>query len=174
MLCIMDDLWKLNTLVKVGDFISQESGRSVFALRNYVNGSYQDHSLEQDFLPSYNPKTGRILAKIPISNANGVQAAVNAAKAAFPSWSKSTRKTRSHYLQRIASLLEENRELFAVWESIDQGKTIERARVEVDRAISNFQYVGVNNFRSPPEGYNTDSQTDTSPRISCMKRAKYA
>jgi acyl-CoA reductase-like NAD-dependent aldehyde dehydrogenase len=37
--------------------------------------------------------------------------------------------------------MQEHREVFAVWESIDQGKTLQRARVEVDRAISNFACV---------------------------------
>lgn len=157
MLCIMDDLWRLNTLAGVEDFISQQDDRSILALSNYVDGSYQDHSPGQDFLASYNSKTGHIFAKIPISDANEVQAAVSAAKAAFPSWAKSTRKTRSHYLQRIASLLEENRELFAAWESIDQGKTLERARVEVDRAINNFQYVGTVHLKSPWKDCDTDS-----------------
>jgi acyl-CoA reductase-like NAD-dependent aldehyde dehydrogenase len=67
-----------------------------------------------------------------------VDSAVLAAEAAFKTWSKTTRAERSKYLQRIAALIQENRELFAVWESIDQGKTLERGRVEVDRAVSNF------------------------------------
>jgi acyl-CoA reductase-like NAD-dependent aldehyde dehydrogenase len=67
-----------------------------------------------------------------------VDSAVLAAEAAFKTWSKTTRTERSKYLQRIAALIQENRELFAVWESIDQGKTLERGRVEVDRAVSNF------------------------------------
>lgn len=136
----MDDLWKLNTLSTVEDFISQQDDQSLLVLRNCIGGAYGEKSSEQEFIPSYNPKTGREFAKVPISSAIEVQAAVDAAKAAFPSWSRLTRKSRSTHLQRIASLIQENRELFAVWESVDQGKTIERARVEVDRAVSNFQY----------------------------------
>lgn len=79
--------------------------------------------------------------RIPISDAPDVDAAVIAAKEAFPAWSRTSRKIRSGYLQKIATLLEENKELFAVWESIDQGQTIQRARIEVDRAVSNFQCV---------------------------------
>ena len=35
-------------------------------------------------------------------------------------------------------LIYAHREVLAVWESLDQGKTIERARIEVERAVSNF------------------------------------
>jgi acyl-CoA reductase-like NAD-dependent aldehyde dehydrogenase len=87
------------------------------------------------FLRAQNRK---ILNRVPISSPYDVQNAVKAATTAFGSWSKTTRAVRSKYLQRIAALIEHNRELFAVWESIDQGKTLERARVEIDRAISNF------------------------------------
>lgn len=90
------------------------------------------------YLPSYNPKTGKTFASVPISTAEDVSAAVSAAEAAFPAWAATPRAKRAEYLHRIAGLIREYREVFAVWESVDQGKTVERGRVEVDRAIANF------------------------------------
>lgn len=137
----MDQIWKLDTLSCAEAFISNQDGQSLLSLKNYIGGQFQENPSQCAFISAYNPKTGREYAKVPVSDATAVQSAVDAAKAAFPSWAKSSRRQRSHHLQRIASLLQENRELFAVWESIDQGKTLERARVEIDRAVSNFQFV---------------------------------
>ncbi|KAJ9627569.1 hypothetical protein H2204_009608 [Knufia peltigerae] len=136
----MEQIWKLDTLSSAEAFISNQDGQSLLTLENYIGGQFSENTSENIFISSFNPKTGREYAKVPVSDETAVQSAVDAAKAAFPSWAKLSRRERSHHLRRIASLLQENRELLAVWESIDQGKTLERARVEIDRAVSNFQY----------------------------------
>jgi acyl-CoA reductase-like NAD-dependent aldehyde dehydrogenase len=106
-------------------------------LQNYISNTFTSHSSSES-IPSFNPQTGQVFGHVPLSTAQDVDTAVLAAEAAFKNWSKTTRAERSKYLQRIAALIQGNRELFAVWESIDQGKTVERARIEVDRAVSNF------------------------------------
>lgn len=137
----MEQIWKLDTLSSAEAFISKQDGQSLLTLENYIGGQFSENTSENIFISAFNPKTGREYAKVPVSDETAVQSAVDAAKAAFPSWAKLSRRERSHHLRRIASLLQENRELLAVWESIDQGKTLERARVEIDRAVSNFQLV---------------------------------
>lgn len=69
-----------------------------------------------------------------------VDQAVHAAHEAFKSWSKTTKSERSKILNRIADLIAGRRDAFAAWESIDQGKTFARAKVEIERAESNFRY----------------------------------
>lgn len=96
---------------------------------------------EDEYIDSFEPKTGKIYSRIPISTVADVQDAVDAATEAFQAWSRTPRAERSRYLQRIAALIQQNREVLAIWESIDQGKTLERARMEVDRAVSNFSLV---------------------------------
>ncbi|RDW82765.1 hypothetical protein BP6252_03877 [Coleophoma cylindrospora] len=131
-------LWECNTLEKAQSLCSS-LGSAAFPLQNFISNTYNT-STSTEYLDSHNPKTGKIFSRVPISSAEEVDRAVQDATEAFAGWSKTTRAVRSACLGKITKLIEENRELFAVWESIDQGKTLERARIEVDRAISNFSY----------------------------------
>ncbi|GAB1201167.1 hypothetical protein APSETT444_010554 [Aspergillus pseudonomiae] len=130
-------LWELDTLEDAEGHL-QTLDFQPFKLQNLVNGNLVPHP-HNDWIDSMNPKTGLHFACIPNSTPEQIDQAVKAADAAFPSWSATPPSQRSQYLQRIASRIEEQRELFAVWESIDQGKTLTRARVEIDRAVSNFR-----------------------------------
>lgn len=131
-------LWELDTLEDAEGHL-QRLDFQPFKLQNLVNGILVPHP-HNDWIDSMNPKTGLHFACIPNSTPEQVDQAVKAADAAFPAWSTTPPSQRSQYLQRIASRIEEQRELFAVWESIDQGKTLTRARVEIDRAVSNFRW----------------------------------
>ncbi|PIG85639.1 aldehyde dehydrogenase (AldH12) [Aspergillus arachidicola] len=131
-------LWELDTLEDAEGHL-QWLDFQPFKLQNFVNGSLVPHP-HNDWIESMNPKTGLHFACIPNSTPEQIDQAVKAADAAFPAWSATPPSQRSQYLQRIASRIEEQRELFAVWESIDQGKTLTRARVEIDRAVSNFRW----------------------------------
>ena len=113
---------------------------SPFILNNLINGAFPPCPSEGNYIDSYNPKTGQLFARIHDTSAEEVNKAVEAAERAFATWSTTSPSKRSKYLLRIAELIEERKELFAVWESVDQGKTLARARVEVDRAVSNFRY----------------------------------
>lgn len=136
----INSLWSCNTLEKAQDFLKLNASSSPITLSNFVSNSFVAPTSNQ-WIDSFEPKTGKLYAKIPSSGASDVEAAISVAKVAFKTWSRTARAERSRYLQRIATLIQENRELFAVWESIDQGKTLQRARIEVDRAVSNFSYV---------------------------------
>ncbi|CAK7243803.1 MAG: hypothetical protein STHCBS139747_005331 [Sporothrix thermara] len=109
-------------------------------MQNFVRNMFVPAPASASYLPAVNPKTGQTFASVPISSASEVDDALNAATEAFATWSRTSTQLRSDYLLRVAQLIQENRERFAVWESIDQGKTLARARIEVDRAVSNFKY----------------------------------
>lgn len=55
-----------------------------------------------------NPATGNVFASIIESDADQVDAAVSAAKNAFPAWSALTEEERADYLLKIAAVIEEN------------------------------------------------------------------
>jgi aminomuconate-semialdehyde dehydrogenase len=129
------DAWACDSLDKAEAFLSTK-GTTSFEMENFVANTFVPTSQHLDTI---NPKTGKAFAKVPISSAEQVDSALQNATEAFKTWSKTTAVVRSRYLQQIAQLIQKNRELFAVWESIDQGKTLARARVEVDRAVSNFK-----------------------------------
>ncbi|KAJ5541207.1 hypothetical protein N7494_006283 [Penicillium frequentans] len=132
------ELWKLNTLDSAQAYLASP-GNNV-RLQNYIGNEFSEHSNPDSWIESLNPRTGEVIANLPRSDASDVARAVDAASQAFPSWSKTSRQARSDILLRIAAIIHEEKETFAVWESLDQGKTLSRARVEVDRAISNFRY----------------------------------
>ncbi|EON98491.1 putative aldehyde dehydrogenase protein [Phaeoacremonium minimum UCRPA7] len=138
----LEQVWACDTIEKAEALIKSQQAqeRPGFTLDNYVANSFDRFSGGGKSLPAINPKTGKVFAQVPVSSAGEVEKALQAATAAFKSWSKTPAPVRSKYLQRVSQLIQENKELFAVWESIDQGKTLARARVEVDRAVSNFSY----------------------------------
>lgn len=145
----IQDVWSCDTLEKAEAFIASprhasDESRYKIMMQNYVGGSFTTSpttSASSQYIDAINPKTGKGFGQVPISSADQVEHALRAATEAFGAWSTTPAAARSKHLQRVAGLIQENRELFAVWESIDQGKTLERARIEVDRAVSNFKYV---------------------------------
>jgi acyl-CoA reductase-like NAD-dependent aldehyde dehydrogenase len=138
---LVTTLWELDTPERAGAYLASHA--NPIRLQNFIENNYSEHAEPNDWIDSFNPRTGELLAQIPRSALSEVDRAVEAASRAFPTWSRTSRQERSEILLRIAAILSEKKELFAIWESIDQGKTLSRARVEVDRAISNFRYVGL-------------------------------
>lgn len=133
---IAEELWAADTLEKATTLLKHLDGKPL-TLQHFSQNTFSTAESSKH-VDSFEPKSGKLIARVPCASADEVDAAVKAAKDAFPAWSKSPRAERSRYLRRISDIIAENRELFAVWESIDQGKTLERARIEVDRAVSNF------------------------------------
>lgn len=138
---VSEELWAADTLEKATALLAQLTKPLTlqhFAGNKFSTAADDESSSSRRHIDSFEPKTGRLIARVPCASADEVDAAVRAAKEAFPAWSRTSRAERSRLLRRVSDIIAENRELFAVWESIDQGKTLERARVEVDRAVSNF------------------------------------
>ncbi|XP_068841181.1 2-aminomuconic semialdehyde dehydrogenase isoform X3 [Capricornis sumatraensis] len=107
-------------------------------LENFIGGKFLPCS---SYLDSYDPSTGEVYCRVPNSGKEEVEAAVEAARAAFPGWSSRSPQERSQVLQRLADLLEQSLEELAQAESKDQGKTITLARtMDIPRAVQNFQF----------------------------------
>jgi aminomuconate-semialdehyde/2-hydroxymuconate-6-semialdehyde dehydrogenase len=107
---------------------------------NYINGSYVSPKSDE-WIDNYNPSNGEIYGQIPNSSAEDVEAAYQAAKAAFPSWSQTTIDERSRILDKIASLISENLADLAHAESLDNGKPLSLAtQIDIPRATSNFKF----------------------------------
>jgi aldehyde dehydrogenase (NAD+) len=77
---------------------------------------------------SDNPATGSGLAEITDGTADDVDAAVRAARAAFPGWSALSGYERGKYLYAIARAVQKHARLFAVLETMDNGKPIRESR----------------------------------------------
>ncbi|KAL7865015.1 hypothetical protein AOLI_G00164350 [Acnodon oligacanthus] len=114
------------------------SNQGELVLENYIGGKFLPCEKHID---SFNPSIGEVYCRVPDSGAEEVEAAVTAAKEAFPSWSAKSPAERAQVLNKLADLLEARLEEFAQAESKDQGKTITAARnVDIPRAVYNFRY----------------------------------
>ncbi|WP_420861140.1 aldehyde dehydrogenase family protein [Algirhabdus cladophorae] len=89
---------------------------------------------------SRNPATCEDLAQISQASQKDVEAAVKAARAAQPAWAKSGAK-RARVLYALARALQKHSRLFAVLETLDNGKPIREARdIDVPLAQRHFYY----------------------------------
>jgi len=93
----------------------------------WIEGAWHDSSDGAGF-ETANPATGRPLARITQGSTADVDSAVVAARAAFPAWSGLSGHQRARYLYAIARRLQRDSRLFAVLETLDNGKPIREAR----------------------------------------------
>src|SRR2546427_7240515 len=90
---------------------------------------------ERETLPVYNPATGEVIDQVPLSGGVEVDAAVAAAAAAFPAWSRTPVMERVRLMFRYKALLEDGLEDLAAIVTRHHGKTLDEARGEVRRGI---------------------------------------
>jgi aminomuconate-semialdehyde/2-hydroxymuconate-6-semialdehyde dehydrogenase len=109
---------------------------------NYINGQYVA-PIADEWLDNYNPSNGEIYSQIANSNEEDISLAYEAARDAFPAWSNTSIDDRSAILLKIASLIDDNLDRFALAESIDNGKPLSLATsIDIPRASSNFRFFG--------------------------------
>lgn len=93
------------------------------------------------WLDVFDPARATAFAQVGRGGAGDVDAAVDAAEAAFPSWSALSNSERARWMERLADALETRLEDFARAEARDGGKPIRLAReVEIPRAVSNLRF----------------------------------
>ncbi len=83
-----------------------------------------------------NPATGQVLAACPRADSEQLEAAVAAAKAAFPAWSVRAIEDRQKLLIKLADALEARKEDFAKLLTQEQGKPIAHAAGEVTMTVA--------------------------------------
>ena len=109
-------------------------------IKNYIDGALIP-AQTGDYLEDINPATGAVYAYLPDSDVIDVQNAYEAAAAAFPQWSKAGVRKRFRILMRIADIIEQDLETFAIAESIDSGKPLSMSSsVDIPRAHENFRF----------------------------------
>ncbi len=90
--------------------------------------------------PSKNPATGKLLAKVGQATQRDVNAAIKAAHNAQPSWAKDS-KARARVLYALARLIQKHSRLFAVLETLDNGKPIRESRdIDIPLVARHFYY----------------------------------
>ena len=111
--------------------------------KNYqllIDGEWTSGS-GNDTIKSYNPATGEVLSTIVDATSEDVDKAVEAAHKAFASWSQVSVKERAALLLEIADRIEAEKEDFALWETLDNGKPLrETSGADIPLAIDHFRY----------------------------------
>lgn len=111
-----------------------------FHLENFIGGNFIA-PLSGQFIDNFNPATGEVSGQIPDSNEKDVAVAVQAAQKAFTTWSVTPLEKRFEILNRIAELIDANKEQLALAESNDNGKPLWLSRrVDIPRASANFRF----------------------------------
>ena len=106
---------------------------------NLVGGEWvrADHT---STTPVHNPSTGEVIAETPLCGASEVDAAVEAATAAFPSWSETPPTERARILFKFKALLEEHFEELVRCNTREHGKTLVESRGDVKRGIEMVEF----------------------------------
>ncbi|MGW8251720.1 MAG: aldehyde dehydrogenase family protein, partial [Anaerolineales bacterium] len=107
-------------------------------LYNFINGEWKASSAT-DWLDVHNPATGNVLQHVPLSPAQEVDQAVQAAQQAFQSWRRVPPTERIQYLFELKDLLEYNFDDLSRMIVEENGKTLKEAQVEMRRAIENVE-----------------------------------
>ncbi|MCC7001122.1 MAG: aldehyde dehydrogenase family protein [Gemmatimonadaceae bacterium] len=92
---------------------------------HFVNGAWTKSGSTFDVI---DPSTNTSLAKVTQGTQKDVDAAVAAARKAFSKWSKLTPHARARHLYALARMVQKHARLFAVIESMDNGKPIRETR----------------------------------------------
>ena len=103
-------------------------------IRNYIGGDFANSShLAQ--LDVFDPSTGQVISRVPLSTHIEVDAAVQRAKAAQPGWASTPIKERVQVFYRYRNLLEQHIDELSALVTEENGKVANEARAEVLKAI---------------------------------------
>jgi lactaldehyde dehydrogenase / glycolaldehyde dehydrogenase len=105
----------------------------------FVGGKFVDAA--PPTIPVLNPATEEVLASVPNSTTETVEAAVRAARQAQPAWSKLPAVQRGRALRKIAAQVRSHRERLARLISQEQGKVLGLAQTEVDFTADYIDYM---------------------------------
>jgi malonate-semialdehyde dehydrogenase (acetylating)/methylmalonate-semialdehyde dehydrogenase len=102
-------------------------------LRNYIGGRFvESHG---DLLDVTDPASGEVISRVPLSTAEELDAAVNAARAAFGEWRARSVIERARFLFALREALSARADELARSVTREMGKTLPDAQAEVARAI---------------------------------------
>ena len=112
----------------------------------------------RDAFETINPATGEVLATVASAGQAEVDAAVAAAKAAFPGWAATPAKERGRLLRRLGDLIAADVPALAELETRDCGQVIgQTKKALIPRAADNFHYFAELAQHQHGETYDSDT-----------------
>ncbi|WP_170576295.1 CoA-acylating methylmalonate-semialdehyde dehydrogenase [Ruegeria atlantica] len=106
---------------------------------HYINGQITAPSGETT-QPVYNPATGAQTGEVSLATVETVDAAVAAAKAAFPKWSNTPPIRRARLMNNFLALVREHKDELARAITVEHGKVFTDAQGEVERGIDIIEF----------------------------------
>ena len=90
--------------------------------------------------PTINPTYNEVITTAPLADAADVDAAVQAAHAAFPAWASTTPVERGRYLRRAAAVLREHAQPLALLDALNNGNPISALAMDAGFAADCLDY----------------------------------
>jgi aldehyde dehydrogenase (NAD+) len=107
---------------------------------HFVDGAWRAPAAGEYF-DTADPSNAEKLASVAQGSSADVDAAVQAARAAFPKWRALTPHVRARYLYALARLVQKHSRLLAVLETMDNGKPIRESRdIDIPLVARHFYY----------------------------------
>ena len=103
-------------------------------VQNFINGKFVNTDSDRK-LSVISPLDGNHLSDVPMSTTKDLNAAVQAAKTAFPAWSKTPIKERVQVFFKYKTLLEKHLKELAELCSEENGKTYGESVAEIEKCI---------------------------------------
>ena len=107
---------------------------------HFINGSWLEPA-SGEYFDTVDPSNGEKLASVAQGSSADIDAAVKAARAAFPKWQSLTPHMRARYLYAIARQIQKHSRRLAVLETMDNGKPIRESRdLDIPLVARHFYY----------------------------------
>jgi malonate-semialdehyde dehydrogenase (acetylating)/methylmalonate-semialdehyde dehydrogenase len=106
----------------------------VQTLDNFIGGRWVK-ARTAEFFDVHNPAIGEVIGRTPLSTADDVDAAVQAATGAFPAWRDTPVNARAQVLYKLKAQMEAHFDELARIVTTEHGKTLDEARGSVRRGI---------------------------------------
>ena len=121
--------------------------------RNYVGGEWRESASGETYA-KHNPwRPSRVTGVYPASDAGDAEAAIAAAREAFPAWAALPAPARAAFFTKAAAAIEARAEQIAQDMTAEMGKPLREARMETLRAAVILRYAAGESFRPAGEMY---------------------
>ena len=129
----------------------QETQRAVKTYENYIDGEWVAASSGETYETRDPGRTGEVVGRYPLSTAEDVDRAVQAAYRAFQEWRDVPAPERMGYVHGLIEIWRRRRDELAAAVTLEMGKPILEARTEVDRGVGEMQFTAGEALRTGGE-----------------------
>ncbi len=106
-------------------------------LKLYIAGEWRGSATD---MPVVNPATEAVIGRLPCAQTSDLDDALTAAQAGLRIWSRTSPRDRADIILRAARLMRERQETIAQAITLEQGKPLAQARLEVIRGAEFFEW----------------------------------